>query len=203
MIAKTDNTTAIICFKLVFSLKYKTDSKNALIVPKAEVVVVYTVRDISCIANTEITDETLDISVLIITFDVVFKLKGRTISFSGLRRKRANIAITNREITTIITLVSINSDPESVAVLSSVKSFKTMGLAPEIKKNARHMGIVAGDNFPFVPKCGIIDAITIETTDIIIVTVGSLPRKNIVNNVERMIDPLVESMFTSDTETNL
>ena len=188
---------------LNFSLNTKRESRNAEIIPIDVELTEYTGSDISAIANTERIDVTLDIAVLVTTFNVVFSGNGRTSSFSEFLCKTAKTPKAMSVTATIITFVRINSEPESVAFFSKVKSFKMMGLAPEITKKARHTGMVALENFCFVPIYGMMVAITIITTEIIIVVVGSSPRYKIVNSVERIIDPLVESMLTSDTETNL
>jgi hypothetical protein len=114
----------------------------------------------------------LDIAVLVTTFNVVFRGNGWINSLSELRRKRAKKPKSKSAIATITALVRINSETESVAVFSSVKSFKTIEFAPEITKKARHTGIVALENFCFVPIYGITVAIIIRITDMIMVMLG-------------------------------
>ena len=160
---------------LNFSLNTKRESRNAENIPIEDEVTEYTGSDISDIANTERTDVRLDIAVLETTFNVVFMGNGCTSSFTVLFFKRVSKAQVSADTTTITAFVRINNDPESVAVGESVKSFKMMGLVPEIIKKARQTGIVALENFCFVPRYGIIVAISIRTIEIIMVAVGSSP----------------------------
>ncbi len=161
---------------LNFSLKTKRESKNAESIPIEAEVTEYMGSDISAIAKTERMDETLDIAVLVTTFNVVFRGNGLTNSMSELRRVRAKIPIIKSVIITIVTFVRMNSEPESVAFFSRVKSFKTTEFAPEITKKARHTGIVALEKFRTVPIYGIMVANSIRTIDTIIVAVGSSSR---------------------------
>lgn len=115
-------------------------------------------------------------AVLATMFNVVFKGNGFDRSLIVARFEMRIADKTKIEITAIITFVGINSEPESVAVCSNVKSFKTIEFVPDITKNARHTGRVALENFCFVPTYGITVAMIIKTTEIIIVMVGLSPR---------------------------
>ena len=174
MIAQTARETDMICCALVFSLKYKSESRNALTMPRAEVRVEYTVRDISAIAKIESRDEALEAAVRIRMFMHCLSGSGFIASFTVAFFERIKPKSEARAIITIIILVIIKNEPESVTDGVSVKSFSVIVFAELIKKNAMHTGIVALWKDSFDPISGITRAVNIST-EAIIATIVSEP----------------------------